>query len=394
MIEYKLSTMPSGNASENRSKNRQGQPVRQNFIGSNQANTPVGSGDSQKRHGCNGMGPTADAGANAPHQQKLGGSNDCRRYAENKGRPGAPDARAQKKWIAGEPVEQVEAQCADDQRNGEMNAHGVNRMTGNGDCRRDVVLGDFLNDRTGIVFGFAHFASRGCASVATATLKRRRLFLTPFVLLALTACTGPLSTLEPAGPSASLIATLWWVMLAGSAVLFLLVMALLTMAYLRPGFGSNVPAMKWVLYGGLVMPVIVLTALVGYALVVGERILAHPGTAETRVGAHGQMWHWTFTYPDYPEIGETDVLHIPVGQPIDVIVTAEDVIHSFWVPRLAGKIDAIPGHENVVRIEADRVGVYNGVCAEFCGAGHTEMRFAVVAHEPEDYPAALLEAAQ
>lgn len=394
MIKHKLSAMPPCNTRENRSKDRQGQPVRQNLIRSNQTNTPVGAGNRQQRHGGHGMGPASNAGTDAAHQQKLGGSHYCRSNAENKCKPGAPDACAQKERVARKPVEQIKAERADNQRNGEMNAHGVNRMAGNGDCRRDVVLGDFLNDRTGIVFGFAHFASRGCASVAAATLKRWRLFLTPFVLLALTACAGPLSTLEPAGPSASLIATLWWVMLAGSTVLFLLVMVLLTMAYLRPGFGSNVPAMKWVLYGGLVMPVVVLTALVGYALVVGERILAHPGTAETRVGAHGQMWHWTFTYPDYPGIGETDVLHIPVGQPIDVIVTAGDVIHSFWVPRLAGKIDAIPGHENVVRIEADRAGVYNGVCAEFCGAGHTEMRFAVVAHEPEEYAAALLEAAQ
>jgi len=87
-----------------------------------------------------------------------------------------------------------------------------------------------------------------------------------------------------------------------------------------------------------------------------------------------------------------DVLHIPAGQPVDVLVTSSDVIHSFWSPRLAGKIDAVPGHENVVRLTADRPGTYRGVCAEFCGVGHTDMHFSVVAHPPEEYAQALAEA--
>lgn len=174
-------------------------------------------------------------------------------------------------------------------------------------------------------------------------------------------------------------------MLTGAAVLALLVFGLLALVFLRPSAGARVGPKKWVIYGGLVMPGVVLTALVGYALFMGEKLLAHPDPGIPRVAAKGEMWVWRFSYPDSPEASNTDVLHIPAGQPVDVLVTSSDVIHSFWIPRLAGKIDAIPGHQNVVRIEADRPGTYQGVCAEFCGTGHIQMRFVVIAHEPQDY---------
>nr|WP_196258805.1 cytochrome c oxidase subunit II [Pelagibacterium limicola] len=216
-----------------------------------------------------------------------------------------------------------------------------------------------------------------------------RWFLLAGAALALAGCAGPLSTLDPAGPAALSIAWLWWVMLAGATVLALLVFVLLAVVYRRPDLGARFEPYHWIVGGGLIMPVVVLTALVIYALFTGERLLAHPDPDVPRVSARGEMWVWRFSYPDHPEAGETDVLHIPAGQPVDVLVTSTDVIHSFWVPRLAGKIDAIPGHENVVRIHADRPGTYRGVCAEFCGIGHTEMIFTLMAHDPEEYQAIL-----
>ena len=86
---------------------------------------------------------------------------------------------------------------------------------------------------------------------------------------------------------------------------------------------------------------------------------------------------------DLPIASETrDVLHIPAGRPVDVEITTADVIHSFWVPRLAGKLDAIPGHVNVLRIEADGPGEFKGVSAEFNGTGYLAHRFRVIAHDP------------
>lgn len=208
-------------------------------------------------------------------------------------------------------------------------------------------------------------------------------------LTILSGCAGPLSALDPAGSAAASMATLWWIMFCAATVLSFLMAALVALAFLKPGIASMWSAKSWIIYGGLVMPGAVLTALLIAALVLGERIIARPlDQRPLRVTAQARQWSWGFAYPDSRTAGLTmNVLHIPAGEPVDVIVTTVDVIHSFWVPRLGGKIDAIPGHRNVVRLQADRPGVYGGVCAEFCGAGHSGMSFAVLAHEPEEFAA-------
>ncbi|WP_244545370.1 cytochrome c oxidase subunit II [Devosia enhydra] len=198
-------------------------------------------------------------------------------------------------------------------------------------------------------------------------------------------CTGPLSTLDVAGPAAGSVATLWWVMLAGSVVLFLLVALLLWASYRRPGLIARMEPGRFVFWLGLVMPALVLTALVTTALALGERLLPQPGTPQPmRIEARAEQWRWVFSYPDLPGAAPTpDVLHMPAGQPVDIVVTSADVVHAFWIPRLGGKIDAIPGHTNIIRLLADRPGSYHGVCAEFCGTGHTIMRFMAEAHPAE-----------
>ena len=226
-------------------------------------------------------------------------------------------------------------------------------------------------------------------------MKRSVRAAAPFTILALAGCVGPLSSLDPAGPSADAIATLWWIMFASSLALFTLVLGLLALVWLRPGFGSALAPMRWIVLGGLVLPTTLLTILVAYSLATGEQLLPKPSADRPReIAAHGEMWQWRFGYPDLAPGRTTPVLHVPAGEPVDIVVTSGDVIHSFWVPRLAGKIDAIPGHENRIRIQADRPGQYHGVCAEFCGNGHTTMRFLVEAHPPQDYEAAVREAAR
>lgn len=209
--------------------------------------------------------------------------------------------------------------------------------------------------------------------------------------IALAGCAGPLSALDPAGPSAGSIAQIWYAMLIGATVLFALVLGLFFLALLRPGLSWNEGRLsRSVLWLGLAMPTAVLTGLMIYALWGGERLLAHPSDGATVVEARGERWRWVFTYPDIPGAGETvDVLHIPAGQPVDVVIRSSDVIHSFWVPRLAGKLDAIPGHENRLRIAADRPGVYHGQCSEYCGVGHQSMRFTVEAHAADAFEPAV-----
>jgi cytochrome c oxidase subunit 2 len=205
--------------------------------------------------------------------------------------------------------------------------------------------------------------------------------------------TGPLSTLEPSGPGAESIARLWWVMLGGSGALFVLVLGLFALGFLRPGWGTSMSPHRWIVLGGLVLPAVVLLPLLAYALVAGERLLPLPGVDPARIEVHAARWHWNFRYPEHGGVTTVNRLHLPAGAPIDVVVTSDDVIHSFWVPRLAGKIDAIPGHANVWRIRADVPGEYEGLCAEFCGVGHAAMRFHVVVHAADDYDAALARAA-
>ena len=207
------------------------------------------------------------------------------------------------------------------------------------------------------------------------------------VTVCLGACSGDLSTLDPAGPAAGAIAVLWSIMAAGSVLIFLATAAALALAWWRPRMvgGASAPRIL-VLWGGLVLPSAVLAALVVSAFALGERMMGARGpSAPLRIEVEARQWLWEFRYPAAGGLTTTDVLHIPAGRDVEFVVTSADVIHSFWVPRLGGKIDAIPGHANSIRLRADRPGRYGGVCAEFCGTGHGPMRFTVEAHPPEEY---------
>jgi len=201
-------------------------------------------------------------------------------------------------------------------------------------------------------------------------------------------CSGPFSTLDAAGPAAARIASFWWAMLAGAAALCLFVFVLLLLAFLRPGREGRSSATLWLGGLGVAMPIIVLLALVGYALMLGERIIA-PGLSGTIViDATGRRWSWEFRHRFDEAIQVTEnELHLPAGQPVVLRIAAVDVIHSFWVPRLAGKMDAIPGHVNLLRIQADEPGLYEGQCAEFCGTGHSGHLFRVIAHDAAGWAA-------
>jgi cytochrome c oxidase subunit 2 len=201
------------------------------------------------------------------------------------------------------------------------------------------------------------------------------------------ACDGPLSTLQPAGPVARSLAMLGLWMIAGSAVLLALMMALFALAVWRPRWGAWLSPRGWIIWGGLVLPALVLPPLVVVSLIAGERLL--PDTPVPRIEAEASQWSWTFRYLDHGGAETVDLLHLPSGQAVDIIITSRDVIHSFWVPRLAGKMDAVPGRVNVLRLIAGAPGLLEGVCAEFCGLDHAFMRFEVQVHDPEELAAAL-----
>ncbi|CAH1655385.1 MULTISPECIES: cytochrome c oxidase subunit II [unclassified Chelatococcus] len=231
----------------------------------------------------------------------------------------------------------------------------------------------------GAGIGLAHEQPR----ISGQSSRRARRF-PPFAKLAplicLSGCAGPFSTLEPEGPAARGAATLWWIMLGSGVAIFMAVWFVLVLALLRPGALRRFGTRRTILWGGLIVPTFILTALVVAALALGERLLALPREdMPPRIEVVARQWSWEFRYPD-GTVGE-GLLRMPAGQDVDFVVTSEDVIHSFWIPRLGGKIDAIPGHRNIIRLRADRPGVFGGICAEYCGIGHAIMPFTVEAYE-------------
>jgi cytochrome c oxidase subunit 2 len=191
------------------------------------------------------------------------------------------------------------------------------------------------------------------------------------------ACDGAQSTLAPAGPSARMAADLWWGMFVFAALVLLVVVALWLYALCRSPRSYDAAtrqriARRWIIGGGIVLPGVTVVTLLAFGIPIGHRMLPLADEDAFRIDVIGHQWWWEVRYPDHG-IAITDHLVIPAGRPIDVHVTSADVIHSFWVPRLGGKIDMVPGRTNVLRLQADEPGRYRGQCAEFCGAQHAHM---------------------
>ncbi len=150
----------------------------------------------------------------------------------------------------------------------------------------------------------------------------------------------------------------------------------------RQIFGNNKLEIIWT-----AIPVLLVGSL--FALTVRTiNITAIPKAEPTDVNVTviGHQWWWEF---DYPDLGITTAneLHVPVGKNIQLTITSADVIHSFWVPQLSHKMDAIPGQDNHIWFSADTAGEFHGHCAEFCGLNHANMRIKVVVESQADYDA-------
>jgi cytochrome c oxidase subunit 2 len=198
--------------------------------------------------------------------------------------------------------------------------------------------------------------------------------------------------LDPAGPSARAIAAVWWWMF-GVAVAVLAGVTLAGWLSMRPRPEMSLDAARrvqrrWLVGGGIVLPGASIVALLVFGTPSGFHQLPLPGAgpAPLRVDAIGHQWWWELHYPD-GGVRLRNEMRMPVGRPVDVHTQSRDVIHSFWVPRLGGKLDAVPGRTLVVRLQADRAGTYRGQCAEFCGTGHAHMTMTVIAMEPADFDA-------
>ena len=193
------------------------------------------------------------------------------------------------------------------------------------------------------------------------------------------------------GPIGDRVATLGWSLLIISSVVVLVVSVLVLAGVLRRGTRSFAPVeragggLRWIVIGGIVVPTVILVVVFVLTMVT-QAAVASPATAPgLTVRVTGHQWWWEVQYldPSPDRIATTaNEIHIPVGRPVRLEVVAGDVIHSFWVPELAGKTDLIPGQTNVTWVQADHPGVYRGQCAEYCGLQHAKMAMSVVAEPP------------
>jgi cytochrome c oxidase subunit 2 len=216
----------------------------------------------------------------------------------------------------------------------------------------------------------------------------------PVVFLALQGCAGVQSAFDPSGAEAERINALSWLLILSSAAV-LVAVCLITVGAL---FGSErwrarISGERLVIGGGLVFPILVLSILLSYGFyLMGPGSPAGRADGRLRIEVVGERWWWRVTYVD--ENGRrtesANEIRLPVGRPVEVALTSADVIHSFWVPRLAGKLDMIPGRTNSLTLQATKAGTSRGQCAEYCGGAHAFMSFYVIAM-PEDQFAAWFE---
>lgn len=203
--------------------------------------------------------------------------------------------------------------------------------------------------------------------------------------------------LHAAGPAAAPTMRLGWMLTALAVTVSTLVALLLIAAITRhrpPADPAAVQAerggLAWV-YVGTGISSLVLLATLLYVLVTLASVAAPARQPTLTVSVIAYDWWWKVAYQDAADPALNFVtaneIHIPVGQPVKIALQSADVVHAFWVPRLAGKTQAIPGQTNEQWIEADEPGVYRGQCSQFCGAQHAHMAFEVVAQSPAEFAA-------
>jgi cytochrome c oxidase subunit II len=207
---------------------------------------------------------------------------------------------------------------------------------------------------------------------------------------------APQDTWQPAGDNAQKIQNLQWPVFAIAGVVLVLVAAAIGWAMYRyRDRGQPIPKQthgKPVFEIGMtILPALI---LIGIAIPTVGTLFALAKTSDTEcvVNVTGNQWWWEMDYPTQDGCGgiaspivTSGQLVIPIETNVLVRGTSRDVIHSWWIPRLNGKRDMVPGRVQTVRLEANEPGIYAGQCAEFCGLSHANMRMEVVALTPEDF---------
>jgi len=227
-----------------------------------------------------------------------------------------------------------------------------------------------------------------------------RLRLAALLATALLAgCSRFRGALSPMGEGSDRIAWLFWLFTAVCAVVWLLVVLALALGLAGRHPGRPDPLApeprrdriaRRVVGICVVATGVVLLVLTGFSWWTGKGLAALGGQPALTLRITGNQWWWQVQYEDDQPgrvLTTANEIHIPVGEPVQIKLEANDVIHSFWVPQLSGKEDLIPGRQNIITIKADAPGRYRGQCAEFCGLQHAKMALLVVAEPRPDFDA-------
>lgn len=208
---------------------------------------------------------------------------------------------------------------------------------------------------------------------------------------------SPLEYLDAAGPHAGPVSSLTW----GLIILSLAVVAIISVAVLGAIMARRIRAVAaadvvpdrggrgmWWIYAGIPLTVAALIVALVWTMQVMAAIDAPATPPRVTLEVTGRQWWWEVRYlpgPGTPVVVTANEIHIPAGEPVLVRLKGGDVIHSFWVPALAGKTDTIPGRTNLTWLQASRPGTYFGQCTEFCGMQHAHMGFRVIADPPAQF---------
>lgn len=196
------------------------------------------------------------------------------------------------------------------------------------------------------------------------------------------------SILDPRGTRAEGAYSLWQLMFPLGVVVWVIVVVIMVAALVRRRRQSapeNERHTMWfVATAGAILPAVVIVVLMARSTVVLSEIDPRNVGDGQVVEVIGRQFWWEVRYPGAGVVTANEI-HIPTGERVRLQVSSNDVIHSFWVPKLSGKIDMIPGTSNTLWLETNEPGTYWGQCAEYCGAQHALMRIVVVAHEPDEF---------
>ena len=227
--------------------------------------------------------------------------------------------------------------------------------------------------------------------------KLKRIFfplINSFLFIFFTSCgfgfDSPLSTFDAHGPVAQLQKDLFLFVFWLAVVVFILVEgAILYASYRYRQKDEKLPAqihgntkleLMWTILPSIIIVIIAVPTVMG----IWKTQVMPDEENSLIVDSIGHQWWFEFRYPQ-EELVTANELHIPVNKDVIVNIESQDVIHSFWIPKIAGKIDMVPNHQNKLWIKADDPGIYYGQCAEFCGIAHALMKFRVVVHTEEDF---------